>query len=63
MEEREVEELGCGDTDAGAFLEEGGGKGFCEVDLGEGAVLGEAGVVTVIAQVVEGFVGVFDCDF
>lgn len=33
------------------------------MDLCESAVCGEAGVVTVVTQVVEGFVGVFDCDF
>lgn len=34
-----------------------------EFYLGEGAVGEEAGVVAVVAQVVEGFVGVFDGDF
>lgn len=55
--------MGRGDADAGAFAEEGSGEGGGEVDLGEGVVAREAGVVAVVAQVVEGFGGVFDGDF
>ena len=58
-----VEEFGCGDADAGAFLGDVGGEGGVEVDLGEGTVGEEAGVVAVVAEVVEGFVRVFDGDF
>ena len=63
VEEGEGEEFGCGDAGAGAFLREVGGQGGGEGDLGEGVVGEEAGVVAVVAEVVEGFVGVFDCDF
>lgn len=63
VEEGEVEQVRCGDADAdalgGEFWVDGGGEG----DLGEGAVGGEAGVVAVVAEVVEGLVGVFDGDF
>ena len=60
VEEGEGEEFGCWDAGAGAFLGECGGEGGGEGDLGEGAVGEEAGVVAVVAEVVEGFVGVFD---
>ena len=63
VEEGEGEEFGCGDAGAGAFLGEVGGEGGGEGELGEGVVGEEAGVVAVVAEVVEGFVGVFDCDF
>ena len=63
VEEGEVEEFGRGDADAGAFLGKVGGEGGVEVDLGEGTVGEEAGVVAVVAEVVEGFVRVFDGDF
>ena len=65
FEEGEVEEEGGGDADAPFFLEQGrgGGGGGGEADLGEGAVGCEAGEVAVVAEVVEGFVGVFDGDF
>ena len=62
-EEWEGEEFGGWDADAGAFEVEVRGYGGGEGNLGEGVVGEEAGVVTVVAEVVEGFVGVFDCDF
>ncbi|KAL8817437.1 MAG: hypothetical protein Q9223_003722, partial [Gallowayella weberi] len=62
-EQGEVEELVRWDADAWFFAEEGGGEGGGEVDLGEGAVGEEVGVVAVIAEVVEGFVWVFDGEF
>ena len=37
-----------------------GGEGGVEGYLGEGAVGEEAGVIAVVAEVIEGFVGVFD---
>ena len=63
FEEGEVEEFGGGDADTGAFLGEFGVEVCFEGDLGEGVVGEEAGVVAVVAEVIEGFVGVFDCDF
>ena len=60
VEEGEVEEFRCWNAGAGAFLGEVRGEGGVEGDLGEGAVGEEAGVVAVVAEVVEGFVGVFD---
>ena len=63
LEEGEGEEFGGGDAGAGAFEGEGWGEGGGEGDLGEGVVGEEAGVVAVVAEVVEGFVGVFDGDF
>ena len=62
-EEGFVKEFCARDPDADAL---GGGLGVevcAEFDLGEGAVREEAGVVAVIAQVVEGFVRVFNGDF
>lgn len=55
--------MGRGDADAGFFLEEGGGEGGGEGDLRECAVGEEGGVVAVVAEVVEGFAGVFDGQF
>ena len=63
FEKGEVKEFGGGDADAGALLGEFGVEICFEGDAGEGIVGEEAGVVAVIAEVVEGFVGVFDCDF
>lgn len=63
FEEGEVEQVRCRDADADAFGGEFGVDGGGEGDLGESAVGGEAGVVAVVAEVVEGFVGVFDGDF
>ena len=57
-----VEELGAGDPHADAL----GGRFGVEVraqrDLGEGSVRAQARVVAVVAQVVEGFIGVLDRD-
>ena len=63
FQQREVEEFGSRDADADAFGGRFGVEGCLELYLAEGAVLEEARVVAVIAQVVEGFVGVFDGDF
>ena len=59
----EGEERSGGDAGAGAFGEEGGGQGGGEGEEGEGGGGEEVGVVAVVAEVVEGFVGVFDGEF
>ena len=63
FEKGEIEEFGGGDAHAGALLREFGVEVCFEGDLGEGAVSEEARIVAVVAEVVEGFVGVFHCDF
>lgn len=60
VEEGDIEEFRCGDASAGAFLGESVGEGGIEGYLGEGIVGEEARVIAVVAEIVEGFVGVFD---
>ena len=62
-EEWEVEKVRGGDADARAFGEEGRREGGGEANLGEGGGGEEVDVVAVVAEVVEGFIGVFDCEF
>lgn len=62
FEEGLVEELGGGDTDSGAAHGELGLEVHVQLDLGEGAVCGEASVVAEVAEVVEVLVRVLDGD-
>ena len=63
VEEGHVEELGGRDADADFPGREFGVDVGLQGDEGEGAVFEEVGVVAVVAEVVEGFVGIFDGDF
>ena len=62
-EGREGEELGGWDEAAAWIFRWGKGRGGVDGYAGEGVGGGEAGVVAVVAEVIEGFVGVFDGDF
>lgn len=63
VEEGDIEEFGSGHETVFLRAGRGRGDGGGEFDLGEGAVVAETGVVAVVAQVVKGFVWVFDGDF
>ena len=63
FQQRRVQDLGGRDADAALPGREFGVQVSGEGDLGQGAVGEQVGVVAVIAQVVEGFAGVFDGDF